>query len=303
MFSYQQIAANKRKTALLIVLFVGVIIALGYLFYQTFQNITVLYFAIIFSLGSAYISYFYSDKIALKISRATPLDPATSPNLYSIAQRVAANASLPAPKLYIIEDRALNAFATGRDPKNACIAVTTGLIEKLDEAELEGVIAHEMAHIRNFDIRLSTIVAIMVGVLTMLSDWMLTYSFFGSSRDEESSQGQFQKLFFILGIILAILSPIIAVVIQLAISRKREYLADASGAELTKNPQALASALAKISLNQRPMIEANKATAHLFFTNPLTFRDGKSGVMLAGLFNTHPPIEDRIAKLQQMKLA
>jgi heat shock protein HtpX len=301
MLSYQQIASNKRKTNLLIAVFILIVIGLGYLFQQTFQNTTILYIAIIFSFGSAYLSYFYSDKIALRVSRAKPTSPAESPNLYAIVQKIAQAAALPPPKVYIIEDRALNAFATGRNPKNAAIAVTTGLLDKLSEPELEGVLAHEMAHIRNYDIRLSTVVAIMVGILTMLSDWFLTYSFFGG-KEEDNSQGQFQKLFFILGIILALLSPIVAAIIQLSISRKREYLADASGAELTKDPNGLASALEKIGQNQRPMIEANKATAHLYFTNPLTFRDGKSNMMLAGLFNTHPRIEDRIAKLRAMKV-
>ena len=299
MLTYHQISSNKRKTAILIALFVVLVAAAGYLFQLTYNNPTILTIAVLFSLTSAYISYYYSDRIALKLSKAKPADPATYSELYAMVQRISATATIPTPKVYIITDPAPNAFATGRDPQHASIAFTTGILEKLDQNELEGVIAHEISHVRNFDIRLSTVVAVLVGVLTMLSDWFLTYTFWGS-RDEDSSDSQFQKLFFVIGLVFAILSPIIAIIIQLAISRKREYLADASGVELTKNPQGLANALEKIHQNQQPMLNANKATAHMYISNPLNQRNGKSRVWMANLFNTHPPAADRIEKLKAM---
>lgn len=299
MLTYHQISSNKRKTAILIALFVVLVAAVGYLFQLTYNNPTILTIAVLFSLTSAYISYYYSDRIALKLSKAKPADPATYSELYAMVQRISATATIPTPKVYIIIDPAPNAFATGRDPQHASIAFTTGILEKLDQNELEGVIAHEISHVRNFDIRLSTVVAVLVGVLTMLSDWFLTYTFWGS-RDEDSSDSQFQKLFFVIGLVFAILSPIIAIIIQLAISRKREYLADASGVELTKNPQGLANALEKIHQNQQPMLNANKATAHMYISNPLNQRNGKSRVWMANLFNTHPPAADRIEKLKAM---
>ena len=299
MLTYHQISSNKIKTAILIALFVVLVAAAGYLFQLTYNNPTILTIAVLFSLTSAYISYYYSDRIALKLSKAKPADPATYSELYAMVQRISATATIPTPKVYIITDPAPNAFATGRDPRHASIAFTTGILEKLDQNELEGVIAHEISHVRNFDIRLSTVVAVLVGVLTMLSDWFLTYTFWGS-RDEDSSDSQFQKLFFVIGLVFAILSPIIAIIIQLAISRKREYLADASGVELTKNPQGLANALEKIHQNQQPMLNANKATAHMYISNPLNQRNGKSRVWMANLFNTHPPAADRIEKLKAM---
>jgi heat shock protein HtpX len=299
MLTYNQISSNKRKTAILIAIFVVLIAALGYLFQMTYSNPTILTIAVLFSLTSAYVSYYYSDKIALKISKATLLDPAINPQLYALVQRISAEAKIPTPKVYTINDSAPNAFATGRDPEHASVAFTTGILEKLSPDELEGVVAHEISHIRNFDIRLSTVVAILVGILTLISDWFLTYTFWGS-KNEDSSDSQFQKLFFIIGLVLAIISPIIAVIIQLAISRRREYIADASGAELTKNPNGLANALEKIHANQQPMLGANKATAHMYISNPLTFRSGKSKVWMANLFNTHPPAEDRVQKLRSM---
>ncbi len=304
MLTYTQISANKNKTAILILLFLLVIIGFGYVFYKAYNNPTIFLFAIIFSITSALISYFYSDKITLAISQAKRVDRQTNQELYRIVENLAIAGGLPTPRIYIIEDEAMNAFATGRNPSHAVVCVTSGLLAKLNKAELEGVIAHELSHVGNYDIRLSTVVVVLVGLLTLLADWFLRFSFWGGGRrrSNDSEGGQIQAIFFVAGIILAILSPIIATIIQLAISRKREYLADASGALLTRYPEGLASALEKLRQNQMPLAEANKATAHLYIVNPLKSNDSQKTSWLANLFNTHPPLEDRIRRLREMNL-
>jgi len=304
MLVYSQIGSNKRKTWLLIFSFLIVIIALGFVFDQAYNNPEILVFAVLFSVLSALFSYYFSDRITLAISKAQPVDRQTNQELYRIVENLAIAAGLPTPKIYVINDSAPNAFATGRDPNHAVVCVTTGLLAIMDKTELEGVIAHELSHVGNYDIRLSTIVVVLVGLITLLADWFLRFSFFSGGRrgNRNSEGGQIQAIFMIVGIILAILSPVIATIIQLAVSRKREYLADASGALLTRYPEGLASALEKLRDNQRPLAEANKATAHLYITNPLKDSSGKTTGFFANLFNTHPPLEDRIKRLRDMDI-
>lgn len=303
MLTYTAIASNKRKTWLLIFSFLIVIIGLGWVFEQAYNNPGILLFAVIFSVASALFSYFFSDRITLAISQAKPVDRQSNQELYRIVENLAIAGGLPTPHIYIIDDAAPNAFATGRDPKHAIVCVTAGLLSIMDKTELEGVIAHELSHVGNYDIRLSTIVVVLVGLITLLADWFLRFSFWGGRRrNNDSEGGQIQAIFMVAGIILAILSPVIATIIQLAVSRKREYLADASGALLTRYPQGLASALEKLRQYQQPLAEANKATAHLYIVNPLKDVSGQTTGFFANLFNTHPPLEDRIKRLREMDL-
>lgn len=293
---YDHISSNKTKTAVLLGVFLVLIILLGFAFSQAYQAPEILYFAVGFSVLYSLISYYFSANITLAISRAKPVGPQNAPELYRLVENLAIAAGLPAPKIYVIDDTATNAFATGRNPKNAVIVFTTGILQKLNKTELEGVVAHELSHIGNYDIRLMTLVVVLIGVLTLLADWFLRFSFM-SGRSRERNQAQ--AIFMIAGIVLALLSPLIATLIQLAISRKREYLADASGVLLTRYPEGLASALEKISKDTEPLEAANKATAHLYIANPLKNRHGGVG-WFAGLFNTHPPVEERIKRLRGM---
>lgn len=254
--------------------------------------------ALIFSGVSTFISYYYSDKIVLSISGARQANSKEDKLFTSVSENLCIGAGLPKPKLYIIEDTAPNAFATGRDPDHAVICVTTGLLEKLNRTELEGVIAHELSHVKNYDIRLLSIVSVMVGLIALLGDWFLRSSFHGRrSNDEKNGLG---AIILVVGIIFAILSPIIASLIQLAISRRREFMADAGSVTLTRQPQGLIMALQKISADHEPLEAANKATAHLYIVNP--FKSGIKGSVgkFANLFNTHPPITERISILQKM---
>lgn len=300
---YSEISSNKTKTALLITFFLVLIIALGWIFSQYFQSPVLLPVAVGFSTLMSLGSYFYSDKIILAMSKAREVKRTDDEELYRTVENLSIAAGLPAPRVYLIDDTAPNAFATGRDPKHAVLCITTGLREKLTKPELEGVMAHELSHVGNYDIRLSTIIVVLVGVVTLLSDWMLRASFFGGRRQSRDNEGgQVGAVIMIAGLVLAILSPIAATLIQLAVSRKREYLADASGALLTRYPQGLASALKKIAADQEPLEVANKATAHLYIVNPFKSNlNGKPvGSGLARLFDTHPPIADRIKRLEQM---
>lgn len=245
-----------------------------------------------------FFSYYYSDKIVMAISGAKQIQQKDNPTVFRTVENLCIAAGLPTPKIYIVEDSAPNAFATGRDPKHAAIAFTTGILSKLNKLELEGVAAHELSHVGNYDTRLMTVVSILVGTVALAADFFLRISFFrGGDRDEDNGASQ---IFIIIGFILALLSPIIATLIQLAISRKRELLADASGALLTRNPEELATALLKISKDPEPLEAANKATAHLYIVNP--FKEGH-GVLntFAGLFNTHPPIAERVKALRSME--
>lgn len=295
---YQHITENKIKTAVLLAVFLVFITLLGFVFSQAYGAPEILYAAVLFSIVYSLISYYFSSQITLAISRARPVDRTANRTLYDLVENLAITAGLPAPKIYIIEDTAMNAFATGRNPQNAVVVFTTGILQRLNKTELEGVIAHELSHVGNYDIRLMTVVVVLVGVLTLLADFFLRAGLrvrFGRSRNG----GQAQILFIVLGILLAILSPIIATLIQLAISRSREYLADASGALLTRYPEGLASALEKISADTEPLEAANKATAHLYIANPLKNHHDSVG-WFARLFNTHPPAAERIQRLREM---
>ena len=295
---YSEISSNKRKTALLITFFLVLITALGFVFSRYFQSPALLPFAVILSVGMSLVSYFYSDKIVLSMSHAREVKRTDDAELYRTVENLSIAAGLPTPKVYLIDDTAPNAFATGRDPKHAVLCITTGLRQKLTKPELEGVMAHELSHVGNYDIRLTTIIVILVGVVTLLSDWMLRASFMGGRRRSNDNEGQAGAVIMIAGLVLAILSPIAAILIQLAVSRKREYLADASGALLTRYPEGLASALKKIATDQEPLEAANKATAHLYIVNPLQ----KSPSSFSRLFDTHPPIQDRIKRLEEMNI-
>jgi len=300
---YEQISRNKWKSAALIVFFMAFIFVLTWFFeYLTGWGKGGLVLAVVVAMGMAAVGYYQSDKIVLAISRAKPVTKEEYPYLYNVVEGLAIAAGVPAPKCYVIDDTAPNAFATGRKPETAVICVTTGILAKLDRVELEGVIAHEMSHIKNYDVRLQTLVVVMAGVVALLSDWMLRSFWWGGGRRRgrsRSGSGGAEGVFVLVGLGLAVLSPFIATIIQLAVSRKREFLADASGAMLTRYPAGLASALRKISADREPLEAANKATAHLYIVNPLkNLKGGNSG--LNRLFSTHPPIEERIAALEKM---
>lgn len=271
------------------------IIGLGWVFSYQFDSPIILVVAVLFSFLMNFVSYWYSDKIVLAISRAREIKKQDNPELYRIVENLCITAGLPLPKIYLIDEAAPNAFATGRNPEHAVIAVTRGLLERLERAELEGVIAHELSHIGNRDILLNTVVVVLVGMVALLSDWFLRWSFLGGRRSDDRDRGQLGAIMAVLGIILALLSPLIAVLIQLAISRKREFLADADGALLTRYPEGLARALEKISQDSAPLRAANKATAHMYIANPLR------GKKVLKLFMTHPPIAERLRALRDMK--
>ncbi len=298
---YEQIASNKRKSIFLIFFFLVLIAALGWVFGQitefgTYALIPAVVIALIMTWGS----YYYSDKIVLAVSKARPVSKQEYPYLYNIVEGLALAAGLPKPRCYVIDDTAPNAFASGRNPEKAVVVVTEGLLKKLNRAELEGVIAHEMSHIKNYDIRVQTLAVVMVGVVVLLSDWILRSFLWGGRRRRSSnkSSGNAGAILIIIALALAILSPLIAQLLKMAVSRKREFLADANGAMLTRYPPGLASALKKLSADKEPLEVANKATAHMYIINPL--KDHKGGAGMAKLFSTHPPIEERIAALEKM---
>jgi heat shock protein HtpX len=298
---YEQISRNKWKSAALILFFVAFIFLLTWFFeYVTGWRKGGLVLAVVVSMTMAAVGYYASDKIVLTISRARPATKEEFPYLYNVVEGLAIAAGLPAPRCYVIDDTAPNAFAAGRKPETAVICVTTGILEKLNRVELEGVIAHEMSHIKNYDVRLQTLVVVMAGIVALLSDWMLRSFLWGGGRRRggrsRSGSGGAGGILVLVGLALAVLSPFIATIIQLAVSRKREFLADANGAMLTRYPAGLASALRKISADTEPLEAANKATAHLYIVNPL--KNIKGGVNK--LFSTHPPIEERIAALEKM---
>ncbi len=295
---YNQIDSNKRRTVILIIVFIVFISLLGYLIgYVTDYGNGALVIALIISLVMALLGYYSGDKVALLSSGAVAIKKEDNPYIYRMVENLCITAGTPTPAVYVIPSPAINAFATGRDPKHSSIAVTQGAIEKLENEELEGVIAHELSHIKNYDIRLMTIVVVLVGTISILTNIFWRASLFGGGRksDSEDKSG-LGTILMIAGIILIILSPIIAALIQLAVSRRREYLADASASLLTRYPEGLARALEKIKNDSGVLTTANSGTAHLYISNP--FKGGKN--FLANAFSTHPPIDDRIAKLREM---
>jgi len=293
---YEQIASNKRRSALLVMFFFGLVAFLAWMLGEaTGMGWVGFALAVVISMVMTLASYYASDSIVLAISRAKPARKEDYPHLVNVVEGLTIAAGLPQPpRCYIIDDSAPNAFAAGRNPQHAVICVTTGLLDKLDRAELEGVIAHEMSHIKNYDVRLQTLVVVMVGIVALLSDWILRGFFWGGRKRGKGGGGA--AVFILIGLVLAVLSPLIARLIQFAVSRRREFLADADGALLTRYPPGLASALRKIAADVEPLEAANKATAHLYIVNPL--KNVKGAVNR--LFSTHPPVEERIAALEKM---
>lgn len=305
---YQQQDKNVTKTWILMIGFLIMIVLLGSAFSFYYNSPIILYFAIGFSLLMNIFSYWKSDKIVLKITGAKPANRSEHFDLYTSVENLAITAGLPMPKVYIIEDPVPNAFATGRDKDHAVVAVTSGLLAILEKNELEGVIAHELAHIGNRDILLQTVIVVLVGMVALMSDIFLRMTFYGG--DNKRGEGKAGMVILIIGIVLAILSPIVATIIQLAVSRKREFLADATGSLLTRYPEGLASALEKISSYSGPkMKKASHATAHLFIADPYvasasTGKDGKikKASFMTKMFSTHPPVAERIALLRGLNL-
>lgn len=294
---YSQISANKTKTILIVGLFVLFVTTVIYIYAKASGfGLGIVGITLIISGLTSLGSYYYSDKMILALSGAKQIKKSDNPTLFRIVENLCIASGMPMPKIYIMNDSALNAFATGRDPKHAVVAATTGILEKLNKVELEGVIAHELSHVKNYDIRLMSIVVILVGLVALLADIFMRSLWF-EGRDVRENRNS-QSIFLIIGIVFAILSPIIATLIQLAVSRRREFLADASGALLTRYPQGLASALEKIGKDKEPLEAANNATAHLYIANP--FQGKEIHNWFSGLFNTHPPIEERIRILRSM---
>lgn len=293
---YSQIDTNKRKSFLLIIFFVIFVLFLGWVVGQISNaGYAGIIIAAIIALFMSLSGYYSGDKVALWSAGAKEIKKTDNPYVYNMVENLCIAAGVPAPKVYIINDSSPNAFATGRDPKHASIALTTGIIDKLENEELEGVIAHELSHIKNYDIRLMTLVVVLVGIVSLLAHWFLRFSFFGG-RSRDSKQGSAGTILLIIGLVLMILSPIIANLIKLAISRKREFLADASASLLTRYPEGLAKALEKISQSNQPLKKASGATAHLYIASPF----GNKKNITSKLFSTHPPIKERVNALRKM---
>ena len=287
---YNQIDANKRRTWVLLILSVLFVTSFGYILGEVSgYGMSLGISAFVYSLISAFFSYYFSDKVALSMSKARPITENDDPRLYHIVENLCIGSGLPLPKIHVIDDPALNAFATGRDPKHASIVVTTGLLAQMDKLELEGVVAHELSHIQNYDIRVMTLVVVLVGTIAVLAEIFMRSLWFGGDRDRKGGGA-----LILIGVLVAILSPLVAQLIKMAISRRREYLADASGVLITRYPAGLASALEKIGESKTPLASASSATAHLFISNP--FKTGS----FQQLFSTHPPLEERIKRLRAM---
>ena len=303
---YSQIAANRRNSFFLMLILVAILSVLGFAigYGTTGQAGAGLGWLGIFgviAIISSVVSYFSGDKVVLGVSKARPVTAEQQPQLINVVTEMALAAAVPMPAVYLIDDTAPNAFATGRDPKHASIAITTGLLEKLDREELQGVIGHELSHVRNYDIRYSLLVGVLVGTVALLADFFLRFTFWGGfggrrSSNDRDGGGGLQAIVFVLAIVLAILAPFFTRLVQLAVSRQREYLADASSVELTRNPQGLERALAAIAEDPEVLEVANRATQHLYFTNPIKKFEARS----KGLFSTHPPIVDRINRLRAL---
>ncbi len=292
---YERVDQNKRRSALIMISFVIFVVGFVYFIGQVFgSGQEIIIGAVIFSILSSIGSYFYGDKLVIKLTGAQPVNKDRFFNYYTAVENLSIAAQIPMPDLYVIESSAMNAFATGRDPKHAVICVTTGLLNNLNRTELEGVVAHEISHIINYDIRLMMIVAVLVGTVTIVSEWLIRLGRLGSSRDKKNSN----PIGLAGGLIALIISPIAAKLIQLSLSRKREYLADSTAVKLTRQPSGLINALKKLGQSRIPMKTAHQATAHMFITNP--FKDAGGLKKIFSLFSTHPPIEERIKNLQKM---
>ncbi|MBI3046584.1 MAG: M48 family metalloprotease [Candidatus Harrisonbacteria bacterium] len=299
-FLYKNKTLNLFKTWLLFAGFLGFVIAFGFAFAQIYQNSSILYFAVILSVGTALFSYWFSDKMVLAMVKAKPVSKDSAPELYDLVSDLAKEANLPLPKIYIVEENAPNAFATGRNPKHAVVAVTTGILRKLNKDELRGVLAHELSHVANRDMLVGTVAVILVGFISIASDFFMRSMLWGGMRRDSRNQGGTNIIFLIIGVILAMLAPLAATLMRLAISRKRELLADSSGALLTRKPENLASALIKISSDSTPMLRANNANSHLWFDDP--FDNKPRTPFLHKLFMSHPPTEERVKNLRGLKI-
>ncbi len=306
---YENIGKNRAKTYFIIIGFFAFIAAIGYFIgvYLDYRYglrgqyaILLLVFALIIAAVMSFASYYHSDKIVLKLTGARPISREENPRVYYIVEGLSIASGMPMPKIYTIDDQGMNAFATGRNPQKGVIVFTRGLIDHLNDEELKGVAAHELAHIKNYDILLGTVIVVLVGMLTIVSNILLRSFFFGGRRrsSRSSGGGALSLILMIVGIVLILLSPVIAAIIRFAISRNREYLADSTGALFTRYPAGLANALEKIQ-NHSAVRTANNATAHLFISNPL---GKKNKAMFKGMFNTHPPVEERIKRLKEMSL-
>jgi heat shock protein HtpX len=298
---YEQIARNKRDSVLLFACIFVILCLLGYVigFAQSGSSTGGIGFLGIFGIIAivwSLVGYYHGAKMVLAVTGAKEIQHDDNPELFNVVDEMRVAAGLPMPKVYLIDDPAPNAFATGRDPDHSAIAITSGLLERLTREELQGVIAHEMSHVRNFDIRFATLIGILVGFIALISDFFLRVRFFGGGR-RDSGGGGLQGIMIIVALVLAILAPIVATIVQFAISRRREFLADASGAQLTRDPLGLAGALEKIAADTQPLKHANRATAHLYIANPLGKKKTKE---TAGMFDTHPPILERINILRAM---
>lgn len=293
-----QIESNIWKTYLLMGGFAVFVVAIAYVFGEVLgYGSSWVWIGLVFSLISNLVSYFWGDKIVLSMSGARPADRNRDFDFFTVAENLSIAAGLPMPKLYVIDDTAMNAFATGRDPQHAIVCATSGILSRLERSELEGVIAHELSHVKNYDIRLMLMVSVLVGTIAFLADMFLrTLWWGGGRRDRRDREGG--GILLLIGIVLAIITPIVATLIQLAISRRREYLADASGAYLTRNPEGLARALQKLAGDREVLEAATNATAHLYITNP--FKGKEFQAWFSNLFNTHPPIQERIKRLREM---
>ena len=288
---YEQISSNKWRTVVLLLVFVAFMWAFGWLISQALGNPNLLFVVGIFSLAYAGWGYFSSSKLALAVNGAKEIQKSDDPRLWRTVENLSIADGLPMPKVYIMDDPAPNAFSTGHDPNHAVVCATSGLLQIMDDNELQGVIAHELGHIKDYDIRVNTLAFALVGIISLVADFFLRFLFWGGDRDRNNNQ-----VVILLAVVAAILAPIAAVLLQLAISRRREYLADAQGALTTRYPEGLASALEKIEQTGSATIKQNTSTAHMFFVNPL------KGHSITNLFSTHPPIEQRIKILREMKL-
>ncbi len=297
---YTQADSNTRKTWFLITGFLVFVVAIGWLFSYVLNSDIILYIAVFLSVVMSFGSYWWSDKIVLSLYKAQPIEKKDNPELYNVVENLCITAGLPVPRIYITPDMQPNAFATGRDKNHAVVCVTQGLLQILNKTELQGVLAHELSHIGNKDMLLTTVVAVMAGVVAVLANFFLRISFWGGGRRSGNRNGDAGAILMVLGIFAAILAPIAATLVRLAISRKREFLADADGALLTRYPEGLASALEKINSNQTPMKITNDATTSLFIESP--YKGQQKTHWFSKLFSTHPPIEERIAALRGMSV-